>query len=623
MNELTILLRRLEFEYRIFISLGIVAIVYAASSLFFPHVSSNFILIGELVGNAASLASAIGFLFCAIVLVFCSLLRMWAGSILSSRRVMSFKVQVNTLLVEGPYHVVRNPIYFADFIAMCVFALCLPPIGLLIPLLFFFHYTQLIQYEEEMFYKEHTDEYKSFLQDVPRLFPTVRSLKNLHIALSEFKVNRDGIRHNALYTLFIVGFIVAAFTEEFSFAVLIGIPAVIDWAVVHTKIGVSRGGSKRKKVFENVLYAQCWEDPSLDREAFNITEEDVVFSITSGGCNVLTFLIDNPAKVIALDINQSQNHLLQLKIEGFRVLSYEELLEFLGVEESNRRLELYERIRNFISNNAHDYWDSHRQDIARGIIHCGRYEKYMRLLRTFLTKIIGEETVKIFFETEVPEERKKLYEHRWDVLLWKFFTRIMLSRTVMSLLFDNAFFAQLERRFSFGKHFEQKVKRALTELPIKENYFLSYILSGRYYSQDHLPPYLRREHFELIRSRLNRITIITDSCEHYFQSLPDNSISKFNFTNIFEWMPLNSFKELLKETIRVAKEGAILTYRNLLVPRERPQPFSHRILQHRNLAQRLHQRDLSFIYSNYVVEEIRKEEVLCHTELRRSVLVEK
>ena len=67
---------------------------------------------------------------------------------------------------------------------------------------------------------------------------------------------------------------------------------------------------KNKKVFQDVLYAQCWEDPQIDREAFNITSDDIVFSITSGGCNVLTFLIDNPKKIIALDLNPYQNYLL-------------------------------------------------------------------------------------------------------------------------------------------------------------------------------------------------------------------------------------------------------------------------------------------------------------------------
>ncbi len=78
----------------------------------------------------------------------------------------------------------------------------------------------------------------------------------------------------------------------------------------------------------------------------------------------------------------------------------------------------------------------------------------------------------------------------------------MLSRRLNSLLFDKAFFAYLDRDFSFGRHFAAKAERALVRLPMKENYFLSYILLGRFYDEAFLPVYLRRENFSAIRGPL-------------------------------------------------------------------------------------------------------------------------
>ncbi len=63
---------------------------------------------------------------------------------------------------------------------------------------------------------------------------------------------------------------------------------------------------------------------------------------------------------------------------------------------------------------------------------------------------------------------------------------------------------------------------------------------------------------------------MTDSCEHFFSALPENYISKFNFSNIFEWMSVDAYENLLRQSIHVAKDRAILTYRNLLVPRKHP-----------------------------------------------------
>ena len=95
----------------------------------------------------------------------------------------------------------------------------------------------------------------------------------------------------------------------------------------------------------------------------------------SGGCNVLTFLLDDPGKVMALDLNPYQNYLLeQMKIAAFRELSHPELLEFFGIRKSSRRRPVYGRLRAFLSADAARYWDSRPRRIDRGLIHAGRYE---------------------------------------------------------------------------------------------------------------------------------------------------------------------------------------------------------------------------------------------------------
>ncbi|MEE9289031.1 MAG: DUF3419 family protein, partial [Bacteroidota bacterium] len=539
-------------------------------------------------------------------------------------------------VTEGPYELVRNPIYLADFWAICGFAMCLPPVGMLLPGLFYVHYLQLIKYEEESLSKQFSRQFRSYVSRVPRLIPSPASLRNVLRSSKDFQVNRDGFRHNALFVLFIPGFILAAFTHEFLHAVLIGLPGVIDWAIIHTRIGISKkrpiGKSasspvnvkpSRKKVFQDILYAQCWEDPQIDRAAFRINPDDTVFSITSGGCNVLTFLLDNPRKVIALDVSPYQNFLLDLKIAAFKGFSYGELLEFVGVRPSQRRFQLYERVRHFLKKECRSYWDRQRGMIELGIIHCGRYERYMRLLRRVITVIMGRQLIEQFFLIEDSGERLELYRAKWENARWRLFTRALLSRTVMTLLFDSAFFAYLDEDFSFGRHFAKKIERAFTQLPTKTNYFLAYIALGRFLNENDLPPYLRRDNFDTIRSRVDRIELVTDSCEHFFEALPDASISKFNFTNIFEWMSSEAYEALLKETVRVAKNKAIITYRNLLVFREHPVKLEQHIRSLKHVAEKLHHQDLSFIYDNYVVEEIYKEVAECNIPSRQYHTVER
>jgi S-adenosylmethionine-diacylglycerol 3-amino-3-carboxypropyl transferase len=400
--------------------------------------------------------------------------------------------------------------------------------------------------------------------------------------------------------------------------ILIGLPAVIDWAVVHTIIGVSANSSLKEnnssekkdlshsKVFREILYSQCWEDPEMDRAAFKIKPGDTVFSITSGGCNALAFLLDDPDKVICLDMNPYQNFLLSLKKGAFKTLTYDEVLEFLGVIPSGRRREYYQKIRPLLSREEQLYWDNKRDVIDRGIIHCGRYERFMHLLKRVFRILIGKRIIDELFRLSCTEEQRVLFDRKWDNLRWRLFCRIFLSRSFACIFFDKAFYKYLEPSFSFEKYYRSAVRKVITELPVKTNYFLSYILRGNYFNEN-LPVYLKRENFDLIRDRSDRIVTVTSGCRDYLRTLPRESISKFNFTNIFEWISLEEFVFLLAETIRTARDGAVLTYRNHLVTRNRPESIADQIFPDEKLSAELHAADRSFIYRAYVVERIKKQ----------------
>ena len=619
-------LRRIEFETRIFISLGIVLYICIFSFFILPETKPFALIINEWVNLIDQLTISKVYLFLSLSFIIVSLLRMWSGSMLTSHRVMAFKVQTDSLIKEGPYILVRNPIYLADWLAITGFVLVLPPFAILMPVLFYLHYFQLIKYEEKSLGKNFMQDFNNYKKLAPRLFPSIKSILNFIRTDKKFFINYDGFRHNALYILFIPGFLVAAFTNNLLYAIVIGIPGVIDWAVIHTKIGIDKGSAagnentikrKKKKVFTDILYAQCWEDPRMDRIAFKITNDDVVFSITSGGCNVLTFLLDDPERIIALDLNPYQNYLLEFKLAAFRKLSYEEMLEIIGVRKSTRRRFLFTKIRSQMSLNARNYWDKNLMKIEKGIINCGRYEKYMRILRVTLKLIHGPKLLKKFFEIDDECEREKLYEEKFNNLRWRLFTRVLLSKRTMSLLFNKDFFKYLEKSISFGKHFENKAKYALTKLAQPGNYFLAYILLGKYYDEQNLPDYLQERNFETIKNRIYKVEVITANCNLYFNSLRASSISKFNFTNIFEWMSPQDYEDLLWDTIRVSRDHSIITYRNLLVEREHPSSLDKKLNSNKKLAQHLLEKDRSFIYNNYVVEVVEKESGIWNIEPNR------
>src|ERR1700677_5131353 len=94
-------------------------------------------------------------------------------------------------------------------------------------------------------------------------------------------------------------------------------------AAVHRHRPLSRRGIQERLftlAFRNLVYPQIWEDPIVDLEALRLRPSDRIAAIASGGCNVLSYLVADPAEIIAVDLNGVHIALSRLKIEGLRRL---------------------------------------------------------------------------------------------------------------------------------------------------------------------------------------------------------------------------------------------------------------------------------------------------------------
>ena len=180
MSKLLLKLQRIEFEGRIFVSFSMVLGICLLSFCAFKSSPTNFVLVGSLFRAGPELSTRVGFGLTAALMVVASALRMWAGSALSSRRMMAFKVQNDELVSIGPYRLVRHPIYLADFIAFFGFALCLRPVGVLMPLLLYVHYMMLATYEERSLREQFGPGYADYAAPIPRFLPGARSFGGGH-----------------------------------------------------------------------------------------------------------------------------------------------------------------------------------------------------------------------------------------------------------------------------------------------------------------------------------------------------------------------------------------------------------------------------------------------------------
>jgi betaine lipid synthase len=88
-----------------------------------------------------------------------------------------------------------------------------------------------------------------------------------------------------------------------------------------------------------------------------VTPDDVVLAITSAGDNILSFCLDSPRRVHAVDLNPTQNHLLELKVAAFTALPYPDVWKLFGAgKHADFRRLLIEKLSPHMSSAAFQYW---------------------------------------------------------------------------------------------------------------------------------------------------------------------------------------------------------------------------------------------------------------------------
>jgi S-adenosylmethionine-diacylglycerol 3-amino-3-carboxypropyl transferase len=325
----------------------------------------------------------------------------------------------------------------------------------------------------------------------------------------------------------------------------------------------------QKADFSIIRYAQCWEDADILIDALNIRPNHSCVAIGSAGDNALAMLSQGPERLIALDISPAQIACLELRVAAYKELEHGELLELIGSTPSSRRFSLYRRCRPLLSVDTRQFWDGRSNDIELGIGNIGKLENYFRF----------------FWDNR-----------RWRLSFKAFFSRFLLGCFGRDPNFFNYVDGDVSKRFLERAHY------GMTALDPSKNPYLQWIFFGCHKTA--LPCALRPENFEKIQKNIDKLEWRLQSVEDFLATPDAASIDRYNLSDIFEYMSLDNYHQLLERLIACGRSGTRLAYWNLLVPRQRPDYLADQLNSLSSRADELHLRDKTFFYSAFILEEI-------------------
>lgn len=365
-------------------------------------------------------------------------------------------------------------------------------------------------------------------------------------------------------------------------------------------------GAKEDRLF----FAQVREDPLLEIEALSPLSDARVVVVSSGGCTAFSLLASGAKEVVAVDLNSTQNHLVELKAIALRRLPPPELMSFLGVAPGTprRRSRTYSTLRPYLSDRSVTFWDSHEALIGRGALSCGVSERFIAaVVRVVKLAIHGKGKIERLLELESLDEQKEFFARKWNTVRWRLLFPLLLNRWTFNRTYDPGFFREVQNP-SFAAHFRRLLEHALCEVPVRTNYFLHQMLSGTYPTQvpGGVPPYLDRNRREFLRSRLDRLELVDAGYAEYLASRDSDSVDAFALSNICEWLDARGIDDLFEQVVRVARPGARVCFRNFVGHTSIPERFRAAIVEDPTAGEEAIKRDRSCLQSRIVICRVEK-----------------
>lgn len=369
------------------------------------------------------------------------------------------------------------------------------------------------------------------------------------------------------------------------------------------------------RLFEGLVYVQIWEDPEVDMAALALGPGSRIVTIASGGCNVMSYLVADPMRIQAVDLNPTHLALLELKLAAARHLPhYEAFRSFFADADRAENLRLYRRfVAPHLGPRVRAYWDGRdlagRRRIgmlARNLYTHGLLGRTIQIGH-MVCRLHGKRPQRLLEARDLADQRR-LFETE---LLPVFDSRVVrrladLPAVYFGLGIPPAQFDALKANAggSLADLVRARVERLACDFPIQENWFAWQAFGRRYPGNGRgLPPYLRPENFERLRERVDRVDLEQVTVTDFLRRQDAESIDGYVLLDAQDWMNRAQIRALWEQINRTARTGARVIFRTAgeetILPAMLPPDLLAPWTYHEERSRELHARDRSAIYGGF------------------------
>lgn len=318
--------------------------------------------------------------------------------------------------------------------------------------------------------------------------------------------------------------------------------------------------------FDQMVYPLIWEDPISDLSVMGDIKGQNMVCLTSGGCNILSYLSQQPASIAAVDLNETHLALLALKKTVFQQGDYQDLFQLFAQGNLPENKAVMAQFMSHLPEFSRRYWqEKGRSDwFSHAFYHHGLLGKFIGIGH-WIAKRSGHDLSAVM-QAKTREEAEQIFDAkiapvfdrgivRWlSNQVWVLYGLGIPPKQYQVLLGDEEDMAQV---------LKARLRHLACDFDLKDNYFAWQAFARRFNlsDQDALPLYLQAKHYEVIKQQVDRVSLNHESVTTYLAKQPSASVDVYVFLDAQDWMSREQLIELWTEVNRTARAGARVVFR--------------------------------------------------------------
>jgi S-adenosylmethionine:diacylglycerol 3-amino-3-carboxypropyl transferase len=311
-------------------------------------------------------------------------------------------------------------------------------------------------------------------------------------------------------------------------------------------------------------FGLCQEDVQSELKGLDVHDGDRLLCIASGGEIPLNMAALRTIEITAVDISLPQIYLSELKRVAATRLEPFEAAGFLGyfdMPEKQREALFQHAVAPGLNTEELFFWKSHLSEIRSGVIHAGRFERFIQIASRPALWVIGKRNLMKLFTCTNREEREALFDKKIAKPLLKIVFHTVFHPAIYKNKGIREAGLQHRKGATMGQFFFQRFRDFCCSTPARENFLLHYIFFRRALFAEALPAYLQPANREKWLENAGKIRFICVPIGRFLEGSIRGSFNKIQLSNVSDWLSKEEMEQHLTLIMDKTLPGSRITLR--------------------------------------------------------------